>query len=44
MVSVRKTLPELTDGSVDLAGWTTLLVAEHPHLQTDDILQTCLWL
>jgi len=44
MVSVRKTLPELTDGSVDLAGWTTLLVAEHPHLQKDEILQTCLWL
>jgi GTP pyrophosphokinase len=44
MVSVRKNLPELADGSVDLAAWTNLLVAERPHLERDEILQTCLWL
>ena len=44
MVSVRKTLPELADGSVDLAAWSDLLVAERPHLERDEILQTCLWL
>ena len=43
MVSVRKTLPELADGSVDLASWTDLLVEEHPHLERDEILATCLW-
>ena len=42
MVSVRKNLPELADGSVDLAAWTNLLVAERPHLERDEILQTCL--
>jgi|TARA_B110000971_G_C20039298_1_gene516571 GTP pyrophosphokinase len=44
VVSVRKTLPELADGSVDLAAWSDLLVAERPHLERDEILQTCLWL
>jgi GTP pyrophosphokinase len=44
MVSVRRDLPQLNDGSINLDGWTELLVQEHPHLEKEEILRTCVWL
>ena len=44
MVNVRKQVPVAADGSLDWAAWVARMLAEHPQLSEQPLVECCAWI